>query len=109
MNSGICCSDSGISGIRESGIWIRRGKLHYIPRLAGYTERDRSEEADESGYWLELIKDGGLMTAKRVEPLLTEANEFLAIFLSAHSTLRKRSAVSLCARRKSPSVRRPRT
>src|SRR4029434_944504 len=33
------------------------------------------EEADESGYRMELIIEGGLIPAKRVEPLLNEANE----------------------------------
>ncbi|MGI8601609.1 MAG: four helix bundle protein [Verrucomicrobiales bacterium] len=44
------------------------------------------EEADESGFWLELIVEGGLLPAKRVEALLAEANELTAIFFTARRT-----------------------
>jgi four helix bundle protein len=40
-------------------------------------------EADESGYWLELIIDGDLMMARLVELLLAEANELVAIMTSS--------------------------
>jgi four helix bundle protein len=50
------------------------------------------EEADETIYWLELITEGALLAASRVQPLLAEANELLALFSSAHSTLRKKGA-----------------
>jgi hypothetical protein len=41
------------------------------------------EEADESGYWMELIVDSGLMKLKLLEPLLCEANELVAIMVSS--------------------------
>ena len=41
------------------------------------------EEADESGFWLELIGDHGLMPASKVEALLAEAGELTAIMVSA--------------------------
>ena len=44
------------------------------------------EEADESGYWIELIVDGGLLPARRVGPLLQEASELTAIFAAMHKT-----------------------
>lgn len=44
------------------------------------------EEVDESGYWLELIIESNLLDKKRVEPLLTEANELTAIFVSSLKT-----------------------
>jgi len=37
------------------------------------------EEADECGYWLELIMDGELIPRPQVEPLHQEANELAAI------------------------------
>src|SRR5436305_10985395 len=37
------------------------------------------EEADESLYWLELIRDGELMPDSKVSLLLTEADELTAI------------------------------
>ena len=46
------------------------------------------EEADESGFWLELIMEGGLVPAQRVLPLLNEANELTAIFYSSRRTVR---------------------
>ncbi|MDA1230638.1 MAG: four helix bundle protein [Planctomycetota bacterium] len=44
------------------------------------------EEADECGYWLELIIDGELLKKALVEPLLTEANELTAIMVASHKT-----------------------
>ena len=44
------------------------------------------EEADESGFWLELIVDAGLMSATRVKPLLTEADELTAILVASRKT-----------------------
>ncbi|HEX7294235.1 MAG TPA: four helix bundle protein [Pyrinomonadaceae bacterium] len=44
------------------------------------------EEADESGYWLELIIDGGLMSAVRVTPLLDEAVELTKIMTQSRVT-----------------------
>ena len=46
------------------------------------------EEADESVFWLELIRDGELLTAKLVESLLSEANELTAIFSATLRTLK---------------------
>src|SRR5262245_14294028 len=37
------------------------------------------EEADESAFWLELIIEGVLLEASRVQPLLDEANELTRI------------------------------
>jgi hypothetical protein len=51
------------------------------------------EEADESGLWLELIMEGGLMKKALVEPLSLEANELVAIMTSS----RKSAAKSLAA------------
>jgi four helix bundle protein len=50
------------------------------------------EEADEPQLWLELIIEAKLLPLKRVEPLLEEASELVAIFVasrkSAFSNLR---------------------
>ena len=40
------------------------------------------EEADETQLWLELIIDSKLLSAKRVQPLLDEAGELVAIFVT---------------------------
>lgn len=47
------------------------------------------EEADESLYWLTVIKDARLSSAERVDPLLKEANELTAIFASSLKTALK--------------------
>src|SRR4051794_7148032 len=44
------------------------------------------EEADESCFWLELLVERGLITARRVQPLLKEANELTAIFVASRKT-----------------------
>jgi four helix bundle protein len=44
------------------------------------------EEADESGFWLELVVDAGLMTAARVKPLLDEASEITAMLVASRKT-----------------------
>jgi four helix bundle protein len=49
------------------------------------------EEADESGFWLELIVDAGLMTATRIKPLLDEASELTAILVASRKTAIARS------------------
>jgi four helix bundle protein len=49
------------------------------------------EEADESGFWLELIVDAGLMTATRVKPLLQEASELTAMLVASRKTAIARS------------------
>ncbi len=45
------------------------------------------EEADESVFWLELIVEGQLLSAKRVEALISEGNELTSIFFAARRTL----------------------
>lgn len=48
------------------------------------------EEADETVFWLEFVVDAGLMPEKRLQPLITDANELLAIFAASQRTVRKR-------------------
>jgi four helix bundle protein len=55
-----------------------RSKAEFIAKL-GIVE----EEADESAFWLELIIEGGLLKASRVQPLLDEANELTRIMASS--------------------------
>lgn len=46
------------------------------------------EEADESGFWLELIERGNLLPAKRLKSLQVEADELTAIFVTMRKTAR---------------------
>jgi four helix bundle protein len=47
------------------------------------------EETDESIYWMELLVESGGMPADRVDALLREANELLAITVSSIKTARR--------------------
>jgi len=58
-----------------------RSKAEFISKL-GTVE----EEADESGYWMELIIEAKLMDRRRVEPLLQEANELVAIMAASRKS-----------------------
>ena len=44
------------------------------------------EEADESMYWLEIIRDANLKTGVEIERLIKEANELTAIFAATDKT-----------------------
>ena len=44
------------------------------------------EEADESHYWLEVIKAAEIKTGEEVERLIKEANELTAIFAATDKT-----------------------
>ena len=69
-----------------------RSKPEFIAKL-GVVE----EEADESAFWLELIMETNLLSATKVEPLLSEASEIVAIMASSKKT----AARSQIANRKS--------
>jgi four helix bundle protein len=47
------------------------------------------EEADESGYWVELLHDSGNLRAEQIKALFQEANELVAITVSSINTARK--------------------
>lgn len=44
------------------------------------------EEADETVFWLELLVETGIVDKKKLESLLREANELLAIFAASLRT-----------------------
>jgi four helix bundle protein len=47
------------------------------------------EEADESGYWRELLTASGKIKLAKVSALLQEANELIAIAIASINTARK--------------------
>jgi four helix bundle protein len=55
-----------------------RSKAEFIAKLGIVVE-----EADECGYWLELIMKGELLPVENVQPLYQEAEELTAIFVSS--------------------------
>ncbi len=50
------------------------------------------EEADESGYWIELFVESGLVKAALVQSLADEASELTAITIASIKTSRLQSA-----------------
>ena len=46
----------------------------------------RSEEADESVLWLELIEETGVLKPKQLEAISKEARELAAIFSASQKT-----------------------
>ena len=58
-----------------------RSKLEFIAKI-GIVE----EEADESGFWMELIIETESMKAELVQPLLDEANELAKIMASSRKS-----------------------
>ena len=48
------------------------------------------EEADESLFWLEFIKDEKLLVSKELTALLVEANELVSIVIASRKTAQKR-------------------
>lgn len=51
------------------------------------------EETDESAFWIELLVDAGVMKRSRLDGLLKECNEILAIIVATiQSTKKKKDA-----------------
>ena len=47
------------------------------------------EEADESGYWLDLLQSSGICPAEAVQPLKIEAEELLRVFSTSLNTAKQ--------------------
>jgi four helix bundle protein len=58
-----------------------RSRAEFIAKI-GVVE----EEADETSFWLELIIDSGLLTEERIRPLLSEADELVAIMAASRKS-----------------------
>ncbi len=48
------------------------------------------EEADESLYWMELLAESKIVPAEKLQDLMKEANELVAIFTASIKTARAR-------------------
>jgi four helix bundle protein len=78
----IRCSTSVASNYRAA--CIAQSKASFISKLSIVLE-----EVDESHFWLEFVIDEQLLSKDRVLPLLKEAEELTAIFISSRKTARK--------------------
>jgi four helix bundle protein len=54
-----------------------RSKAEFVSKIG-----DCLKEADESSYWMELLLDEGFFPPAKLQPLLDEANELVAIFVT---------------------------
>jgi len=61
-----------------------RSKAEFVAKIGVVVE-----EIDETVFWLELLVESGLVPKARMEKLLAEANELLAIFAASHHTARR--------------------
>jgi four helix bundle protein len=63
----------------------RRARSHaeFVSRLSVVTE-----EADETLFWLELLRDSGVVSEARITGLMDEAKELTAIFTASTHTAR---------------------
>ena len=62
-----------------------RSKAEFVSRLAIV-----EEEADETFFWLELIKEMKILGNALVDPLLKESDELIAVIVSSIKTSRKK-------------------
>ena len=60
-----------------------RSKAEFVAKLGVVIE-----EADETVFWLELLSDSGLIKRNKLESILDEANQLLAIFAASRRTAR---------------------
>ncbi|MGO9209539.1 MAG: four helix bundle protein [Terriglobales bacterium] len=60
-----------------------RSKAEFVAKIGVVVE-----EIDETVFWLEMLVEAGIVRANRMEPLLKEANELLAIFAASQRTAR---------------------
>ncbi len=62
-----------------------RSKAEFIAKCG-----DSLRELEETGYWLELLLDSGMVSAEKLLPLRQECDELTAIFV----TIIKKSKIS---------------
>jgi four helix bundle protein len=58
-----------------------RSKAEFVAKIGVVIE-----EADETVFWLEMLRDGGIVKPTKLDSLLDEANQLLAIFTASRRT-----------------------
>jgi four helix bundle protein len=70
--------DSGTSvGAQYREAQRAKSDADFISKLEGSLQ-----ELDETAYWLELLRDSGMVSAEKLNPLLKETDELTAIFVT---------------------------
>jgi four helix bundle protein len=78
---------SGTSvGANYRAACLAKSKPTFISKLG-----DVLEEADEAGYWIELLVDSGRVDLQRAAPLVKEAGELVAIAIASINTAKRNS------------------
>jgi four helix bundle protein len=54
------------------------------------------QELEETVYWIELLADGRIVPIKRLQKLLCEAQELIAIFVQSAKTAKGSQGAALC-------------
>ena len=73
---------SGTSvGANYRAVCRARSKKEFISKLGIVVE-----EADETVFWFELLVEGGIVPQRKLEALLAEGNELLAMFAASIRT-----------------------
>jgi four helix bundle protein len=62
-----------------------RSKAEFVAKIGIVVE-----EADESILWLELLAEASITPSQKVDPLLKEANQILAMFVASRQTAMRR-------------------
>src|SRR5215471_17967889 len=62
-----------------------KSTLDFINKIEGALQ-----ELDESEYWLRLLERSGIMSARRLSPLQTEATELIKIFVTVVKRAKER-------------------
>ena len=76
---------SGTSvGANYCAVCRARSKADFIAKLGIVLE-----ETDETLYWLEILTETQIMKTNLIAPLMKEANELIAIFVSSLNTAKK--------------------
>ncbi len=78
------CSTSVAANYRAAN--LAQSKAAFVAKLSIVVE-----EADESIFWLELLADEQLISKNVAKPIIQEAKELTAIFVSARKTAANRS------------------
>jgi four helix bundle protein len=66
-----------------------RSRADFINKL-----KISEEECDESLYWMELLVEGGVVSEKKLRPLMQETGEILAMLVASIQTSRRSPGVS---------------
>jgi four helix bundle protein len=75
---------SGTSaGANYRAVCRARSKKEFVAKLGVVVE-----EADEMVFWFEILVEGGIVPAKRLDALMKEGQELLAIFAASIRTAR---------------------